>query len=256
MTAKVFLSLSNKALVLITMCLLVSNTYAMEKLSNAKHLAYNGEEVTVLTRYEVKKGYKKKFRKLLRKYVRQAIADKSNIMAEAYYEQENPSILWVIERWDSKSGLETRRNGAKFKLIKLLAEKKLVQPAKTIYVKDLEPISKTAWRREPEEEDKPITIMLFVDSKAGTEGTFKEVYHRAMPQFRGEPGVINYQLSQLEEDSTQFVTYEKFRSEDAFQYHLNFPPIQPVIDYLNTSIKKQPFQTGLHRLIAFAPKKR
>jgi len=74
-----------------------------------------------------------------------------------------------------------------------------------------------------------------------------------MPQFRSEPGVINYQLSQLEEDGTQFVTYEKFRNEDAFQYHLNFPPIQPVIDYLNTSIKKQPFETGLHRLIEFAP---
>jgi quinol monooxygenase YgiN len=77
-----------------------------------------------------------------------------------------------------------------------------------------------------------------------------------MPQFRSEPGVINYQLSQLQEDSTRFVTYEKFRSEDAFQYHLNFPPIQPVIDYLNSSIKKQPFQTGLHRLIEFAPENR
>ncbi len=256
MTAKVFLSLFNKALLWITLCGLLSNTYAMEKLPNTKHPAHNEGEVTVLTQYEVKKGYKKKFRKLLRKYVRQAIADKSNIMAEAYYEQEHPSILWVIERWDSQSGLEKRRNGAKFKLIKALAEKKLIQPAKTIYVKDLEPISKTAWRKASEEEDKPITIMLFVDSKAGTEATFKEVYHRAMPQFRSEPGVINYQLSQLEEDSTQFVTYEKFRSEDAFQYHLNFPPIQPVIDYLNTSIKKQPFQTGLHRLIEFAPKKR
>lgn len=256
MTAKVFLSLFNKALVCITMCLLLSNTYAMEKLSNGKCLADNEEDVTVLTRYEVKKGYKKKFRKVLRKYVRHAIANKSNIMAEAYYEQENPSILWVIERWDSKSGLEKMRNGVKFKLIKLLSEKKLIQPAKTIYVKDLEPISKKEWRREPKGEDKPITIMLFVDSKVGTEGFFKEVYHTAMPQFRSEPGVINYQLSQLEEDSTQFVTYEKFRSEDAFQYHLNFPPIQPVIDYLNTSIKKQPFQTGLHRLIAFTPKKR
>jgi quinol monooxygenase YgiN len=105
-------------------------------------------------------------------------------------------------------------------------------------------------------EDKPITIMLFVDSKAGTEGIFKEVYHAAMPQFRSEPGVINYQLSQLEEDSTQFVTYEKFRSEEAFRYHLNFPPIQPVIDYLNNHIKKQPFQTGLHRLIGFTPENR
>lgn len=255
MTAKIFSSLFNKPLVFIAMCFLLSNTYAMEKLSNDKYLADNEEEVTVLTRYEVKKGYKKKFRKVLSKYVIHAIANKSNVMAEAYYEQENPSVLWVIERWNSKSGLENMRNSVKLKLTKLLSDKKVVQPAKTIYAKDLEPISKKEWRKEPKEEDKPITIMLFVDSKAGTEGAFKEVYHTAMPQFRSEPGVINYQLSQLEDDSTQFVTYEKFRSEDAFQYHLNFPPIQPVIDYLNTSIKKQPFQTGLHRLIAFAPKK-
>lgn len=232
---------------------MLSATYAREQKANT--LAYEAE-VAVLTQYEVKKGYEKKFRKMLRKYVRHAIANKSNIMAEAYYEQENPSILWVMERWNSKSGLEHMRKGEKFKLIKLLSEKKLVQPAKTIYVKDLEPLSKQEWKREPGQEEKPITIMLFVDSKVGTEGHFKEVYHTAMPQFRGEPGVINYQLSQLEEDSTRFVTYEKFRSEDAFTYHLNFPPIQPVIDYLNTSIKKQPFQTGLHRLIEFAPKKR
>jgi quinol monooxygenase YgiN len=74
-----------------------------------------------------------------------------------------------------------------------------------------------------------------------------------MPQFRSEDGVVTYQLSQLEDDSTQFVTYEKFRSNEAFQFHLNFPPIRPVIDYLNTSIKKQPFQDGIHNLIEFAP---
>jgi quinol monooxygenase YgiN len=122
-----------------------------------------------------------------------------------------------------------------------------------IYVRDLEPLTKQQWSSVAGKQDQPLTIMLFVDAKPGTENNFKEVYHTAMPKFRSEPGVINYQLSQLEEDSTQFVTYEKFKNEDAFKYHLNFPPIQPVIDYLNTSIKKQPFQTGLHRLIEFAP---
>ncbi len=63
--------------------------------------------------------------------------------------------------------------------------------------------------------------MLFVDAKAGTEANFKDVYHTAMPKFRSEPGVITYQLSQLEEDATQFVTFEKFRSNEAFQFHLN-----------------------------------
>ncbi|MGF6925284.1 quinol monooxygenase YgiN [Chitinophaga sp. W2I13] len=260
MATKMFLSLFNKVSVFIIMCLLVSSPFAMaEKRDNMEKnpLVAAGhsqtEEVAALTRYEVKKRYKKKFSKALRKYVKYAIAHKSNIMAEAYYEQENLSVLWLIERWDSKNGLENVRGGVKYNPIKLLSEKRLIQPAKTIYIKDLEPISKNEWQRRPLKEDKPITIMLFVDSREGTEGNFKEVYHTAMPQFRSEPGVINYQLSQLEEDSTRFVTYEKFRSEDAFRYHLDFPPIQPVIDYLNTSIKKQPFQTGLHRLIAFAP---
>lgn len=217
-----------------------------------EQLKYN-EEVAKLTRYEVNEAYQKKLRKVLGKYVRHVNAKKNNIMAEAYYEEGNPSVLWVIERWSSKERMNKIGKTLSSRTMKWFAKSKLIQPAKTIYVKDLEPISKKEWRRTPEEEDHPITIMLFVDSQPGTEIAFKEIYHKAMPQFRSEPGVINYQLSQLEDDSTQFVTYEKFRNEEAFQYHLNFLPIQPVIDYLNTSIKKQPFQIGLHRLIEFAP---
>ncbi|MVT12092.1 putative quinol monooxygenase [Chitinophaga tropicalis] len=214
---------------------------------------FSMEDVVVLTRYEVEKDLGKEFSELLAKYVEQAVGNKNNIMAEAYYEDKSPSVMWLIERWTGRQWLEKFRDGVIFKQVRTLSEKDVVKPVRTIYVKDLEPLSKEEWRREPMKEDTPITIMLFVESKAGTGDRFKEVYHTAMPQFRSEPGVINYQLSQLEEDSTQFVTYEKFRNEDAFQYHLNFPPIQPVIDYLNSSIKKQPFQAGLHRLIRFAP---
>jgi putative intracellular protease/amidase/quinol monooxygenase YgiN len=216
-----------------------------------KHL----EAVAILTRYEIKQRHQKKFQKALRKYVNRSVAKTGNIMAEAYYEQDNTNIWWTIERWSSREALDKMQEHSTFKQVKRLLKKKGVQPAKTVVIKDLEPVSKDDWRRTPDETDKPVTIMLFVDSKPGTENNFKEVYHTAMPQFRSEPGVINYQLSQLEENSTQFVTYEKFRNEDAFQYHLTFPPIQPVIDYLNTSIKQQPFQTGLHRLVAPAPGK-
>jgi len=211
------------------------------------------EQVAVLTRYEIKKDAGDVFRQVIGGYVNRAVNDKNNIMAEAYYEEENPSILWTIERWDNETAFRKIRESNEFKEVKILSAKELLQPVKIFYVNDLEPLSKDKWRRIPKKEDNPITIMLFVDCKPGTENIFKAVYHTAMPQFRSEAGVINYQLSQLEDDSTQFVTYEKFRNEEAFQYHLKFPPIQPVIDYLNTSIKQQPFQTGLHRLIEFAP---
>lgn len=209
--------------------------------------------VSRLIRYEVQPEFQAAFRQAVSDYVFQSLKTETNILSEAYYEQTDSTVLWVIERWSNKDELDKAGKSSEFKAIESLSRSSLKQPARMIYMKDLEPLSKQQWRNAAEKQDQPITIMLFVDAKPGTENNFKEVYHTAMPQFRSEPGVINYQLSQLEEDSTQFVTYEKFRNEDAFQYHLNFPPIQPVIGYLNTSIKKQPFETGLHRLIEFAP---
>ncbi|WP_147273630.1 antibiotic biosynthesis monooxygenase [Pedobacter chinensis] len=216
----------------------------------ATQLKYQ-ETVSVLTRYDVEKNNQQLFRNVLSNYVKYANVQKSNIMAEAYFEEENPTVLWTIERWTSKTEFDKIGKGDEFKKLTLFAKKHLKQPAKKIYVKDLEPLSKEEWHRKANTNDRPITIMLFVESKPGTENNFKEVYHAVMPQFRSEPGVINYQLSEFEDDSTKFVTYEKFRDENAFQYHLKFPPILPVLEYLNTSIKKQPFQAGLHRLVAF-----
>ena len=215
--------------------------------------AQNSEMAGRLTRYEVKPVYREVFSQAVRNYVFHCLEQESNILSEGYYEEENPSMIWIIERWKSRYELEKISESSEFKIMNSLLMKAPVQPEKVIDIKDLEPLSKQQWRQVAGKDDKPITIMLFVDAQPGTENNFKKVYHTAMPHFRSEPGVITYQLSQLEEDSSQFVTYEKFRNEEAFQYHLKFPPIQPVIDYLETSIKKQPFQTGLHRLVEFAP---
>ncbi|WP_264537481.1 putative quinol monooxygenase [Flavobacterium sp. N1736] len=222
------------------------NKTSVQELKNQKMTA-------VITRYEVKKEFQEKFQKALSGYVLESLSKDSNIMSEAYFEQDNQTVIWLFERWTNQNEFNKFKTNSKAKAINTLEKTALVKPEKVIYVQDLEPLSKQEWRKTSKTEDKQLTIMLFVDAKPGTEENFKNVYHTAMPQFRSEPGVVTYQLSQLNDDSTQFVTFEKFRSNDAFQYHLNFPPIQPVIDYLNTSIKKQPFQDGIHNLIEFAP---
>lgn len=213
----------------------------------------NQELVAKLTRFEVKPQYLDPFKKALATYVFESVENENNIMSEAYFDEQNASVLWLIERWANQEAFDKSSKKTSMQAINTLAKTALDKPARNIFVKDLEPISKKEWKRTPTSSDTPFTIMLFVDSKPGTESNFMDVYHKAMPQFRSEPGVVTYQLSQLEDDNTQFVTFEKFRSKDAFQYHLNFPPIQPVIDYLNTSIKKPPFQDGINNLIEFAP---
>lgn len=168
-----------------------------------------------ITRYELKPEYQDQFHKVLSDYVTLALSSKDNIMAKAYHKQENPVVLWLIERWASK--VEMDKLG---KAILSLNEADLIKPLRVYDIKDLEPLTKQQWRRAAKTEDRPLTVMLFVDAKKGTEESFKTIYHRAMPQFRGEPGVVTYQLSEIDGDETQFVTYEKFRSDEAFQYHL------------------------------------
>lgn len=210
------------------------------------------ETISKLSRYEVKEQQTVQFRKTMADYVKASILSKDNVMAEAFYEQDQPNILWLIERWNGKNQLENFSKKTAAKALQSLTENSKITP-KVYYVKDFEPLTKEQWRKTSKKEDNQLVIMLFVDSKKGTEQNFKDTYHVAMPQFRSEPGVVTYQLSEIEGDETQFVTYEKFRSNDAFQYHLNFPPIKPVIEYLETSIKKPPFQNGIHNLIEFAP---
>ncbi|RYF93830.1 MAG: hypothetical protein EOO00_05895, partial [Chitinophagaceae bacterium] len=176
-----------------------------------------GQHIARLTRYEVKPASQEDFRKAMSAHVVSSLKNPSNILSEAYHEEADTSVLWLIERWSSREALDRSDKERLYKSIDALAANALKQPVKKIFVKDLEPLSKQQWRTVAGKEDQPITIMLFVDAKPGTEPVFKKIYHTAMPAFRSEPGVINYQLSQLEEDSTQFVTYEKFRSEKGFQ---------------------------------------
>ncbi len=240
MKAKTNLSIFQKAIVIFTTLFVWCSTFATaQNVSKGKVTTEelkNKEMTAKITRYEVKKEFQEKFQKAVSDYVLESLLNDSNIMSEAYFEQDNQNVIWLFERWANQKELDQFKSNSKSKAVIVLEKSALVKPAKVIFVTDLEPISKQEWRRTSKAED-----------------NFKAVYHTAMPQFRSEPGVVTYQLSQLNDDKTQFVTFEKFRSNDAFQYHLNFPPIQPVIDYLNTSIKKQPFQDGIHNLIEFAP---
>lgn len=206
-----------------------------------------------LSRYDVKAAHLEGFRNALSNYVSRALEEKGNIQAEGYSEQDNPAVLWLIERWANRDELERFDRSAVSKVIAAMKAGALSSEPEVYQVADLEPLSKAQWRRTARAEDCPLTVMLFVDSREGTQDAFKATYHRAMPLFRSQPGVVTYQLSRVLGDDSRFVTYEKFRSDAAFQSHLAFPPIGPVIDYLQTSIEQQPFQNGLHRLVEFAP---
>lgn len=213
----------------------------------------NREVIGRLTRFVAKPNKRESIQMALSDYVSRALAEQTNLQAEACYEREDRSVLWLIERWRNRSELERFGRDPRAAVVASLDDGALQAKPDVHIVTDLGPLTREQWRRAPDTADRALIVMLFVDAKEGTQHEFKATYRTALPAFRDEPGVVTYQLSQLENDETKFVTYEKFRSDEAFAYHLNFPAIRPVIDFLHTSIKKQPFQDGLHTLIEFAP---
>lgn len=211
------------------------------------------EVIGRLTRYTVRPELGERFRGALSAYVARALSEESNIQAEAYYERDDRSVLWLIERWKNRGELARFGSSSSAREIESLRRDALAGSIETYHVTDLEPLSKEQWRRTPKAADQPLTIMLFVDSIPGTQDEFRAAYHIAMPPFRGQPGVVTYQLSQLENEDAKFVTFEKFRSDEAFAAHLKFSATKPVVDYLEAKSQRQPFQKGLHTLIEFAP---
>src|SRR6187399_1863381 len=105
--------------------------------AKAQHTVQRGNNNVVarLIRLEVKPQFRVVLHKAIKDYILYSLTTKGNILSEAFYELDNPSVLWIIERWTNKTVLNKISNGARFKLIDSLSENGLVQPAQTFYVK-------------------------------------------------------------------------------------------------------------------------
>lgn len=264
---KTFLSVSKLGLLLVTACIygftnvpehigtrsIISNSDKPSSIRLSTNAVKIDEQVSMLRKYVVKDNATTSFRQAVDIYTRKAWDADGNILAEGYFERGKGNIIWIIERWASDSLANKFWNGDAGKaLLKAMRIAKATSD-EVIEVKDLEPIAKATWRKQPNTTDSAFTAMLFVNAKPGTGAEFKKRYHIAMPKFRSEAGVVTYQLSQIKGSDTRFVTYEKFRGNGAFQYHLKFPPIEPIIQFLHNSIADPPFEKNLHSLIQFTP---
>ncbi|MBO9567166.1 MAG: hypothetical protein J7621_30615 [Niastella sp.] len=207
----------------------------------------------VLTRYYVKNSCRDRFLQVLSGYVLHSLQTTGNIMTEAYYEKGDPCMLWVFERWDNRALYVKSRRSDMAKAVRALTKTALVSHPETLFIQDTEPLSIEDFQYTTESNDEPITIMLFVDVKAGTEDLFRSMNRAVKQASLTAPDVLIFLLSQLCYHKTRFIIYKKVRNWEAFRHHLKDPTLEPVLQFLQTSIKDPPFEKGYHYLIQFAP---
>ncbi len=85
--------------------------------------------------------------------------------------------MWTIERWNNQAYYKNNRESAATKEVGALTKTGLVSPVETIFMEDLELLSKEAGRNA-------ITVMLLVDVKDGTEDHFRSINHEVMSALR------------------------------------------------------------------------
>jgi len=205
--------------------------------------------VAVLKLYQLKPSSQNEFGEVLSEYVLSSGTAPGNILAEAYYEKGDGSIIWVIERWRNEAFYKMNRSSAAAKMVNKLAKVGLAKRVGTIFLEDLEGISREA----PKDNDQPLIILLLADLKAGMEDHFRSINQAMMSTFRYEPGLLVFTLSRVVYHKTRFVIYKKFLNLNAFQRHLQDPAVRPVMEFLQTAVKEPPFEKGYHHLIQLAP---
>lgn len=206
-----------------------------------------------LRKHQIAQQHQDKLPDMLKNYLSNALKTDGNIMTEAYYEESSHNNIWLIERWEERISADQHEDSPWAKELN-----KVTSPQETFFLEDLDPLSKEVWRNAAETTgnaeqttSNPLTMLLFVHARQGTEEEFKQLFHEAMPQLRSTDGIVIYQLSQFLDNKTRFVTFEKFRDDAVFQAHLKYPLIVPIIQFLQTSIQDPPFESHFHRLIKF-----
>lgn len=202
--------------------------------------------------YQAKATYQAELLQLLSEYIFSSRRAVGNIMIEGYYEQGDASMMWIMERWTREEYYKENKGSAAAKNISDLESILVVSPVETVFLTDLELLIKDD-RPNKTEKDQQMSIMLFVDVMQGSEAYFRAINRDVITAFRNDPGVLILRLSQFTNDKTRFVVYKKFNTKHSFQSHLRSPAIVPVLQFLQTSVKEQPFEKGYRHLIEFAP---
>ncbi|MDF2187922.1 antibiotic biosynthesis monooxygenase [Paraflavitalea sp. CAU 1676] len=206
-----------------------------------------------MTRYQVKAARQDEFMQVLRGYVSSSLLEAGNVMAAAYSEHGDPSVIWVVERWTNKEYYAKNGKSPAAQAVTLLARTGLSARVEKMYLKDLGLFSGSDVHRVAAGVENPLIIMLIVDVKRKEEDQFRLINHAAIATLGAEPGLLSFRFSQDCNRKGRFVIHKEFHDRQAFQSHLKNPGIAPVIRFLQHSVRKPPFEKKYHHLIELAP---
>jgi len=102
---------------------------------------------------------------------------------------------------------------------------------------------------EIEMQRKKVTVLAMAKAKEGMEETVRQELLSLVNPTRSEPGCINYDLHQANDDKSLFIFYENWKSKEDLDKHLGMPHLKAFLEKAEGLLAK-PLEVTLLEMIS------
>lgn len=199
--------------------------------------------VTMLVTFKTKPEMHNAFKQALMDDVLNARQESGCITMELFAAKNDPDTLFFFERWQNQADLDYHFVQSYTKAVLELAETALISPMEILYIEDLAPLTTEKMQGSGHEEDGVDLVVIF-EVKEESQERFKAQFLNSVKYSRSEPGCIAFHIHAVRGDNSKFVLYERWKHQEAFDFHLAQSYTKELFASFNATLAK-PVEEGL-----------
>ncbi|SEL83251.1 Quinol monooxygenase YgiN [Parapedobacter koreensis] len=202
------------------------------------------ERITLLVTFHVKADHKEALKNALISDRYGALSEPGNISMSLYEHSDKPDILYLFERWDSRKSLDEHFTKKYAEDVFALNKTALIKPMEILYLHDIAPLPKNEIKA-PFSTDTPVDLVVIFKVKDGMQDTFLKQFEKSIAHSRPEAGNIQFFLHTVPGDDKTYVLYERWRSQEAIDFHFAQPYTVELFDMFKSALE-QPIEAYLN----------
>jgi quinol monooxygenase YgiN len=201
-----------------------------------------GERITMFVTIDIKPEYQVTHTKaLIDDDVLPARKEEGNLFMRVYQDKQNQNRIYLFEQWKNQDGLNTHFQTPYIEKIVKLNETALQGPFGVLFLKEIFPLSEKKQKKLAETSVSSFTLFKVKDNM---QENFIEQFESVIQKNRNEAGNLAYQLYAIIGDSTQFLLFQRWEDQKAFDTNQTQTHMKELSRSLQNTLKV-PLQNSL-----------
>jgi quinol monooxygenase YgiN len=197
----------------------------------------NAQQIVMLVTFKIKPEMVDTFKQALWNDLINARQEPGCISMHLFEAKDDPNTLFFFERWQNQLALDNHFAQPYTKSVLELAETSLFSLIEILYLEDLAPLPVEDVQFVDSKSDGVDLVVIF-EVKEGMQERFKEQFLNSVKYSRPEPGCVAFHIHAVQTEKNKFVLYERWRSQEAFDFHLDQSYTQELFETFNVTLAK------------------